>query len=78
MVQRVIGSSTSRTTTVKSGKPRWRNKAGNVEKLQTMGSPSATAMHNTIWPDVEPKVEDFLAKRLDEQVEKVLARAGRI
>ena len=78
MVQRVIRSSTSRTTTVKSGKPRWRNKAGNVEKLQTMGSPSATAMHNTIWPDVEPKVEDFLAKRLDEQVEKVLARAGRI
>ena len=44
----------------------------------TMGSPSASAMHSTIWPDVEPKVEEFLAKRLDEQVDKVLARAGRI
>ena len=78
MVQRIIGSDIGEKRTVKSGKPRWKTKDGRVEKLMTMGSPSATAMHNTIWPEVEPKVEDFLQKRLDEQVEKVLARAGRI
>lgn len=74
MVQRVIGSHSSRHTTAK-GYPRWRNAAGNVEKLQTMGSPSATAMHRTIWPEAEPEVEDYLLQRLDEQVQKVLARA---
>lgn len=78
MVQRKIGSNSSRKTTVKSGKPRWTNKEGKVEKLVTMGSPSATAMHNTIWPEVEPNVEKFLSQRLDEQIDKVLARAGRI
>ena len=77
MVQRIEGSDIGEKKTVKSGKPRWKTH-GRVEKLMTMGSPSASAMHSTIWPDVEPKVEEYLAKRLDEQVEKVLARAGRI
>jgi hypothetical protein len=76
MVERVIGSSSSNTTTAK-GRPRWRNSQGKVEKLQTVGSPSATAMHCTIWPEVEPDVEAFLHDRLDAQVQKVLARAGR-
>lgn len=76
MVQRVMGSSSSNTVTAK-GFPRWRNSAGRVEKLQTVGSPSATAMHRTIWMDVEPDVETFLQERLNAQVQKVLARAGR-
>lgn len=76
MVQRVIGSKSHNTTTKRSGVPRWRNADGNVEKVQTMGSPSATAMHNTIWPEVEPDVEIFLQQRLEQQVEKVLARAA--
>lgn len=76
MVQRVIGSSSSNTMTAK-GRPRWRNAAGDVEKLVTLGSPSAAAMHRTIWPEVEPDVEEFLQNRLDAQVQKVLARAGR-
>lgn len=76
MVQRRIGSSSSNTVTAR-GYTRWRTQDGRVEKLVTMGSPSATAMHNTIWPEVEPSVEEYLQERLDAQVEKVLARAGK-
>lgn len=74
MVQRVIGSHSRHTETM-NGKPRWRNAAGNVEKVQTMGSPSATAMHNTVWPIVEPDVEEYLRLRLRQQVDKVIERA---
>ena len=41
------------------------------------GSPSAAAMHSTIWPEVEPEVELFLAAKLTERAEQVLARAKR-
>ena len=74
MVQRVIGSSSRNTVTQKSGAPRWRNSAGQVEKLRTMGSPSATAMHNVVWPLVVPEVEILLQDNLQLQVEAVLAR----
>lgn len=76
MAQRLIGSSSENTKT-QNDRPRWRNAQGNVEKVQTMGSPSATAMHRTIWPMVEPEVEDYLQTRLNEQVQKVLSRAGK-
>ena len=76
MVQRVIGSSSGNNLTAK-GRPRRRNADGNVEKLVTLGSPSATAMHRTIWPEVEPDVEEFLHDRLNAQVQKVLAKSGR-
>lgn len=75
MVQRVVGSSSGHTVT-KSGAPRWRNRRGNVEKLVTLGSPSAAAMHRTIWMDVEPDAELFLLNRLEQQVQTVLARAA--
>ena len=70
MVQRRIGSKSSHTRTAK-GYKRWTNAKGNVEKLVTMGSPSATAMHHTIWPEVEPSVEEYLQERLQAQVERV-------
>lgn len=76
MVQRVIGSHSSRHTTAK-GHPRWTNAQGQVEKVRTMGSPSATAMHRTIWPEAEPEISDYLLHRLDEQVEKIIERAKR-
>ena len=76
MVQRVIGSSSHNTVTKKSGAPRWRNKDGNVEKLQTMGSPSAAAMHHVIWEQVEPDVQDTLEKKLEASIQKTLARAA--
>lgn len=75
MVQRVIGSQ-SRNIRTRSGAPRWRNVQGKVEKLVTMGSPSAAAMHHTIWPEVEPEVEAYLAERLMERAEEVLERAA--
>lgn len=76
MVQRVKGSKSSHTVTEK-GHSRWRNSAGNVEKLQTVGSPSAAAMHRVIWHEVEPDVETLLQERLELQVQKVLARSRR-
>lgn len=76
MVQRDIGSYSGHDKTARGFK-RWRNKANRVEKLVTMGSPSAAAMHHTIWPMVEPSVEEYLQERLQAQVERVLARAGK-
>ena len=76
MVQRIIGSESEYETT-KNGHRRWRNKAGKVEKLVTLGSPSITAMHTTIWPEVEPEVELYLAGRLVERAEQILERAKR-
>ena len=78
MGQRLLGSKSDRLTTVKNNLPRWKNAQGNVEKVMTLGSPSATAMHKTIWPEVEPDVEEYIQSRLREQVQKVLKRAGRI
>lgn len=72
MVQRVVGSSSRNTVTFRSGAPRWRNRQGNVEKLMTMGSPSATAMHNTIWPEVEPDAQDYLMDALINRAYRVL------
>lgn len=50
--------------TVRSGAP------STSDKMQTMGSPSAAAMHSTIWPEVEPEVELFLAAKLTERAEQ--------
>ena len=74
MVQRVIGSHSSRAKT-QNGHDRWRNKQGDVEKLVTLGSPSITAMHHTIWPYVEPETSEYLQEQLFQQTERVLARA---
>lgn len=74
MVQRRIGSSSSHTVTER-GYSRWRNSNGKVEKLVTMGSPSAAGMHSTVWPMVEPDVVEYLQDRLMEQTERILDRA---
>lgn len=74
MVQRVIGKKSKHTKTEK-GYKRWVSKSGVVETLQTMGSPSATAMHNTVWPMVSPDVEIFLENALIMRAEQVLAVA---
>ncbi len=74
MVQRRIGSNSSHKTTER-GHPRWTTKDGRVEKLVTMGSPSAAGMHSTVWPMVEPDVVEYLHDRLMEQTERIIARA---
>lgn len=59
MVQRVIGSKSSHTVTA-SGAARWKNRIGDVEKLQTVGSASTAAQANVVWPDQEREsVEAF-------------------
>lgn len=76
MVQRDIGSSSSRTRTEKSGALRWQNGEGKVEKLVTMGSPSAAAMHRKIWEEVRGDVELYLMARIQDRVDWILARYG--
>lgn len=73
MVQRVIGSRSKNTETAR-GRPRWTNERGDVEKLQTMGAPSATAMHSQVWPDVRDDVELYLMARIQDRVDWILAR----
>lgn len=74
MVQRVMGSDSENTTT-KSGAPRWKNAQGKVEKLQTLGSPSASAMHNTVWPQARPPIERYLLEQLETQTRRILRQA---
>lgn len=73
MVQRVIGSASKNTETAR-GRPRWQNEHGQVEKIQTMGAPSATAMHAQVWPDVRDDVELYLMARIQDRVDWILAR----
>lgn len=73
-IKRIIGSSSGRTRTEKSGAPRWQNGDGKVEKLQTMGAPSATAMHAQVWPEVRDDVELYLMARIQDRVDWILAR----
>ena len=73
MVQRVIGSASKNTETAR-GRPRWQNEQGKVEKLQTMGAPSATAMHAQVWPEVRDDVELYLMARIQDRVDWILAR----
>lgn len=73
MVQRIIGSSSKHTETAR-GRPRWQNGEGKVEKLQTMGAPSASAMHAQVWPEVREDVEEYLMGRIQDRVDWILAR----
>lgn len=73
MVQRVIGS-TSKNTETARGRPRWQNEHGQVEKIQTMGAPSATAMHTQVWPEVRDDVELYLMARIQDRVDWILTR----
>ncbi|MCM1439340.1 MAG: phage tail protein [Roseburia sp.] len=70
MVQRVIGTGRFHYT-ARSGAP------SNSDKMMTMGSPSAEAMHRKIWPEVRDEVEVYLLWRLKEQTQKVIDRAKR-
>lgn len=76
MVARQKGSSSPNSTTGRRY-PRWRNKDGNVEKLQTVYAPSGPAMHNTIWPEVEPTAAQILQEQLQRRVEMIRAKAGK-
>jgi hypothetical protein len=71
MVQRDIGSESEHHTTM-NGHPRRKNKDGQVEKLVTMGSLSATSMHKQVWPIVKDDVRLYLMDRIENRVEWML------
>ncbi len=73
MVQRVIGSASKNTRTAR-GRPRWQNEHGKVEKLQTMGAPSAAAMHAQVWLEIQDDVELYLMDRIQDRVNWIIAR----
>lgn len=80
MIQRVIGSSTDRMTTY-TGAARWKNAHGEVrevEQTRTYSAPSGTAMHRTVWYKEEAAqyAQDTLQRKLEDQIEKVIARAA--
>lgn len=76
MVQRIIGAP-SRSTVTARGKPRWKSASGVVEKVQTMGSPSASAMHGMVWDEVRPDVREILERKTEQQIERLLRKGGK-
>lgn len=78
MVQRDIGSESDNLTTIKNRRPRWIPPGKKKpEKLVTAYAPSGPAMHNTIWPDVEPTAAEVLQEQLQRRVDMILAKAGK-
>lgn len=76
MVRRLIGvKAPTETPYTERGYLRWTNKNGIVEQLATMGSPSATAMHHTIWPMVQPEAEEILLRELVARARRIVERA---
>lgn len=74
MVQRELGVE-SKSKKTASGKPRWKtSKTKMVEKLRTMGSPSATAIHNQTWKAVQPQVQDILDEYVEKRIEQLLQK----
>lgn len=70
MVQRVKNTRGPKFTV--RGFARWEPN----EKLVTMGSPSAVAMHRTVWQEVQPDVRDMLEENLEKAIAQTLARAA--
>ena len=70
MVQRIVGTGRFHYT-VRSGAP------STSDKMQTMGSPSAAAMHSTICRKWSRRWSCSWRQMLTERAEQVLARAKR-
>lgn len=71
---RLLGSSTSNTTT-RTGKPRWRNAAGNVEKAYDVNRIGASSQQRAAWyrgvdRTAAENLERFLAQRIEQVIEK--------
>lgn len=70
---RVLGSSTSNTTT-KTGKARWRNAAGDVEKAYDVNRIGASSQQRAVWhrgveTTAAENLERFLAQRIEQVIE---------
>jgi len=70
---RLLGSSTSNTTT-KTGKPRWRNRAGNVEKAYDVNRIGASSQQRAVWhrgvdTTASENLERFVEQRITQVIE---------
>ncbi len=71
--QRLLGSSTSNTTT-KTGKHRWRNAAGDVEKAYDVNRIGASSQQRAVWhrgvdTAAAENLEHFLEQRIRQVIE---------
>lgn len=81
MVQRKLGEESVHKVTMR-GKPRWKSGSGVVEKLRTMPSPSASAMHNVSWKqiqqDVATQASELLYENMDMEVQRIVQKYGKV
>ena len=72
---RVLGSSTSSTTT-KTGKQRWRNRAGDVEKAYDVNRIGASSQQRAVWyRGVDNMAAENLERFLEQRIEQVIEAA---
>ena len=72
---RVLGSSTSNTTT-KTGKPRWKNAAGSVEKAYDVNRIGASSQQRAVWyRGVDTTAAENLERFLAQRIQQVIAAA---
>lgn len=70
---RLLGSSTSNTTT-KTGKPRWRNKAGSVEKAYDVNRIGASSQQRAVWyRGVDTTAAEHLEQFVKQRIVQVIA-----
>lgn len=72
---RVLGSASSNTTT-KTGKARWRNAAGDVEKAYDVNRIGASSQQRAVWHrGVETTAAENLERFLEQRIEQVIEAA---
>ena len=72
---RILGSSSSSTTT-KTGKPRWRNRAGNVEKAYDVNRIGASSQQRAVWQrGVDTTAAENLERFVEQRIQQVIAAA---
>lgn len=72
---RLLGTSTSNTTT-KTGKPRWRNRAGNVEKAYDVNRIGASSQQRAVWHrGVDTTAAENLERFVGQRIREVIAAA---
>lgn len=72
---RLLGSSTSSTTT-RTGKPRWRNAAGDVEKAYDVNRIGASSQQRAVWyRGVDTAAAENLERFLAQRIQQVIAAA---
>jgi len=70
---RLLGSSTSNTTT-KTGKPRWKNRAGSVEKAYDVNRIGASSQQRAVWHrGVDTTAAENLERFVEQRIQQIIA-----